>query len=81
MTKELLSIINITSTSIICGVVIGGTIKSKDTVLNFISSNEATQYANHFEAKQKLQNQAFLSFLKNGAKVARPLSIFCFTFR
>ncbi|XP_014476188.1 PREDICTED: RPII140-upstream gene protein [Dinoponera quadriceps] len=76
-TKELQSIINITVAGSFTGMVIGGILVSKNTVNNFISNNEATKFASHFEAKRQLQRQVILSFWKNGLVMARKLGLFC----
>lgn len=80
-TKELHSIINVSVTGALTGLVIGGLIESKHTVNNFISNNEASRFMNHFDARRQLQREVFLNFFTKGLKMARKLGIFCLLFR
>ncbi|EFN88528.1 RPII140-upstream gene protein [Harpegnathos saltator] len=79
-TKELQSITNVTLTGGLIGLVIGGISATKNTINNFISSNEATRFINHFEAKKHLQREVFLTFVKKGAVLGKKLATFSFIF-
>lgn len=80
-TKELQSIINITLSGFVVGLVGGGIAASKNTVENFITNNEATRFISHFDAKRELQYSVFVNFLRKGARLGVKLGTFCFIFR
>ncbi|XP_032686104.1 RPII140-upstream gene protein [Odontomachus brunneus] len=79
-TKELQSIINVTVTGAVSGLIIGGMIESKNTVNNFIANNEATRFINQSEAKRALQREVFISFVKKGVVLGKKLGLFCLMF-
>ncbi|XP_029161780.1 RPII140-upstream gene protein [Nylanderia fulva] len=80
LTKELTSIVNITLSGGVIGVVLGGMSATKNTVDNFISSNEATRFISHFDAKWHLQQSVTQSFIKKGGRMGAKLALFCFLF-
>lgn len=80
LTKELQSIINVTLSGTVFGVILGGTRSTKHTVNNFISSNEATRFGNHIDAKRHLQQIVSVNFIKQGGKLGGKLGLFCFLF-
>ncbi|XP_039313693.1 RPII140-upstream gene protein [Solenopsis invicta] len=79
-TKELQSIINITLSGFAIGLAVGGMSATKNTVDHFITTNEATKFTSHFDAKWSLQQQVATNFLKKGARLGAKLGIFCFIF-
>lgn len=81
LTKELQSIINVTISSTVVGIILGGSQSTKHTVNNFISSNEATRFTSHFDAKRHLQQIVSVNFIKQGGKLGGKLGLFCFLFR
>lgn len=80
-TKELASIINITLSGAMFGIVWGGVSASKNTVNSFISSNEATRFTSHFDAKWHLQQAVSRNFIKKGLRMGRKVALFCCIFR
>lgn len=80
-TKELQSVINITLSGIAVGLAIGGISATKNTVDDFITTNEATRFMSHFDAKQSLHYKVIVNFLKKGGRLGAKLGIFCFIYR
>ncbi|EFN75045.1 RPII140-upstream gene protein [Camponotus floridanus] len=79
-TKELTSIINITLSGGMFGMVLGGVTASKNTVDNFISNNEATKFISHFDAKWHLQQAVVTNFIRKGSRMGGKLALFCCIF-
>ncbi|XP_012536165.1 RPII140-upstream gene protein [Monomorium pharaonis] len=79
-TKELQSIINVTLSGVAIGLAIGGIGATRNTVDDFITTNEATRFSSHFDAKRSLQHRIAVNFLKKGARLGAKLGIFCFIF-
>lgn len=80
LSKELTSIINITLSGTVIGIVLGGMDATRNTVDNFISSNEATKFISHFDAKWHLQQAVTKNFIRKGGRLGAKLGIFCFLF-
>lgn len=77
----MISILNITLSGGMCGMFLGGIVASKNTVDNFISSNEATKFISHFDAKWHLQQTITTNFIKKGTRMGGKLALFCCIFR
>lgn len=75
------SIISITLSGGMFGMVFGGITASKNTVDNFISSNEATKFISHFDAKWHLQQAVTTNFIRKGSRMGGKLALFCCIFR
>jgi len=80
-TKELQSIINITLSGVVMGTVVAGMGVTKNTVDNFISSNEATRFINQLDAQRHLQQEVSVNFIRKGVKFGGKLGLFCCLFR
>lgn len=79
-TKELSSIINVTLSGSVVGIVLGGMSATKNTVDNFISNNEATKFISHFDAKWHLQQAVSVNFIRKGVRMGAKLGLFCCIF-
>lgn len=70
---------NIYQTTVLTGFVgacYGGFIHSRDAYLSFIEKNEASKYADHFEAKKKLQDHVTINFFKGALRWSWRLALF-----
>ncbi|XP_076630680.1 RPII140-upstream gene protein [Colletes latitarsis] len=81
MSKEMLSIINITTSGLIGGFLIGGTMKSKLVPSSFIAENQVTKFQNVYDAQQQLRYNFVREFFKGGGNLAMKIATFCFLFQ
>jgi complex I assembly factor TIMMDC1 len=58
------------------GVVYGGFLGSRKAYFDFMDRNQATAFANHFEAKRKLQDSVTVNFGRNAFKFGWRLALF-----
>ncbi|EZA51339.1 RPII140-upstream gene protein [Ooceraea biroi] len=80
LTKELQSIVSVTLSGSVCGMIIGGLRTTQRTVDNFIASNEATRFDNHLHAKNSLHQKVLENFISKGGGLGIKLGFFCFMF-
>ncbi|CAH1112808.1 unnamed protein product [Psylliodes chrysocephalus] len=80
LTNEVNSILQVACMSIFVGALYGGVINSRAAYLEFMRSNEATSFANHLEAKKKLQEAVTNSFAKGAFKWGWRIALFSTSF-
>ncbi|XP_043261105.1 RPII140-upstream gene protein [Colletes gigas] len=81
ISKEMLSIINTTTSGFIGGFLIGGTMKSRFVPRSFIAENQVTKFQNVYDAQQQLRYNFVREFFKGGRNLAMKLGVFCFLFQ
>lgn len=74
--KEFYSCLQGTFTGLFVGAAYGGFIWSRRAYLDFIENNQATAFANHFEAKKALQNYVTVNFAQGAVKWGGRVGIF-----
>lgn len=62
------------------GGIYGAMIASRSAFINFIERNEATQFRSHLDAKRKLSDTMFLSYIKGFGKWGSKVCIFVSAF-
>lgn len=68
------------SLSVLCGVIVGAYLHGQKSWLDFMENNQATQFANHLDARRKLQDTVTMNMgrgaLKYGIKIGGFASLF-----
>ncbi|KAK5644505.1 hypothetical protein RI129_005805 [Pyrocoelia pectoralis] len=80
LTPELQSMISVSCTSCLIGMLYGGMTHTRETYIDFIKNNQATTFTSHLEAKKKLQDRMTLSFAKGAFKWGWRLTFFSTTY-
>ena len=66
--------------SFLIGGLYGGFKYSRAAFINFIETNEATQFKSHLDAKRKLADKQFLALMKGGLAWGPRVCFFCTSF-
>lgn len=68
LTPEFVTLTHMSCCSILSGVMFGSFLYGKQSWLDFMENNHATQFVNHFEAKRQLQYTMILAMGRGGLK-------------
>jgi hypothetical protein len=75
-----LSMIQTSFATFLIGGIIGGIKTSRETFINFIEHNQATQFLSQLDAKKRLSDKMFLSFLKGFSRMGMRIGFFSSSF-
>ncbi|XP_014206788.1 RPII140-upstream gene protein isoform X2 [Copidosoma floridanum] len=74
---SVITTIHNTITALIVGGLYGGATTSRTTFISFIENNEATQFISQHDAKRRLSDKMFTSFMQGFTRTGLKVAVFC----